>query len=490
MWFIPKSHPEINNRVLLISMVLVAVALWLGNGYSVTLADGKTAYGVFSLLPIACVLGFALVSRRTLEPLFFGAMVGLMLINPNPKVLIESLMASSLKVMAGPVMGWILLLCVLMGGLIMWLQKSGATDAFSRLIGRVARTRSHSLIAAWLLGLLIFIDDYLSSLTVGATMRRLTDRLGVSRAMLSYVADATAAPVCLLVPISTWGIYLAGLLESNHVAEAGSGMAYYMQVIPYVLYAWVAILVVPLVAFDILKPGAAMRQAEARAAERRDQGLAEQAPVEESYGGRSHIMYFLLPIVVLVLGTWWFGDTLLGAMAAVLFTAALYRFLQLAGLPQLFNDFMEGMLSMVTPVAIIFAAFVLQDVNEQLGLAPWLIENVKPYLNAQWLPVITFVLLSALTFTTGSFWGIYAIAFPIIVPLAVALDANLPLTLGALISAGGFGSQACFFGDSTVLSARSCEITPMEHALTQWRYVWVSALIAAVLFALGGWLWG
>ena len=485
MWFIPKSHPEINNRIMLISIVLVGLALWLGYGHTATLSDGKTTFGIFSLLPIACVLGFALVSKRTLEPLFFGAIIGLMLINPNPQVMIKSLMDSSLKVMAGPVMGWILLLCVLMGGLIMWLQKSGATEAFSHIIGRFARTRSQSILAAWLLGLLIFIDDYLSSLTVGATMRKLTDRLGVSRAMLSYVADATAAPVCLLVPISTWGIYLAGLLESNQVAAAGSGMAYYLHIIPYVLYAWVAILVVPLVAFNIIRPNAAMQKAEALAMQQRHQ-VREEAEEASGYSSRSHLMYFLLPIVVLVAGTWLFGDTLLGAMAAVLFTAVFFRFLQLASLPQLFNDFMEGIISMVTPVAIIFAAFVLQDVNEQLGLAPYLIENVKPYLNAQWLPVITFVLLSVLTFTTGSFWGIYAIAFPIIVPLAVALDANLPLTLGALISAGGFGSQACFFGDSTVLSARSCEITPMEHAITQWRYAWISALIAALLFAAGG----
>ncbi len=486
MWFIPQSHPEINNRALIISLVLVVAALWLGYGHSVTLADGTRTFGIFSLLPIACVLGFALVSRRTLEPLFFGAIIGLMLVNPQPAELLKNLMASSLKVMAGPVMGWILLLCVLMGGLIMWLQKSGATEAFSRLIGRFARTRSQSLMAAWLLGLLIFIDDYLSSLTVGATMRKLTDRLGVSRAMLSYVADATAAPVCLLVPISTWGIYLAGLLESNKVAEAGGGMAYYLGVIPYVLYAWVAVLLVPLVAFNIIRPSPAMRRAEAEAMQRRDQ-LPDTETSSEGYREGSHLMYFLLPIVILVLCTWWLGDTLLGAMSAVLFTAVFYRFLQLAGLPQLFNDFTEGMASMLTPVAIIFAAFVLQDVNEQLGLAPYLIENVKPYLNAQWLPVITFVLLAVLTFTTGSFWGIYAIAFPIIVPLAVALDANMPLTLGALISAGGFGSQACFFGDSTVLSARGCEITPMEHALTQWRYVWISALAAAVLFAAGGW---
>lgn len=488
MWFIPKPNPQIHNRTVLLITAVLAVLIFFGYGYRATLADGTVTFGLFSLVPILTVLVLALISRRTLEPLFVGALVGLLMLNPNPRAAVQSLADVSLKVMAGPVMGWILLLCMITGGLIMWMQKSRATESFSALLARWVKNRSQSILAAWFLGVLIFIDDYLSALTVGSAMRKLTDRFGVSRAMLAYVADATAAPMCLLIPISTWGIYLSGLLESNQVAPAGGGMAYYVQVIPYIFYAWAAVLLVPLVAYNIIKPGAGMAKAEAAA----QNGSAVYADEEEAdgsgYSGRAHVMYFILPLIMMVACTWLLGDTLLGVMCAAFFTLVFYRFLQLASLYQLCSDFMEGMLTMITPVAIIFVAFLLQDVNEQLGLSPYLIDAVKPLITPQWLPVITFVLLAVLTFTTGSFWGVYAIAFPIIVPLAVALEANLPLTLGALISAGGFGSQACLFGDATVLAARSTGITPMEHALTQLRYALITAVIAAVLFAVLGWM--
>ena len=272
------------------------------------------------------------------------------------------------------------------------------------------------------------------------------------------------------------------------MAPAGGGMAYYVQVIPYIFYAWAAVLLVPLVACNIIKPSASMARAEA-AAQNGSATYADEAEEDGSgYSGRAHVMYFILPLLMMVACTWLLGDTLIGVMCTAFFTLVFYRFLQLASLYQLCSDFMEGMLTMITPVAIIFVAFLLQDVNEQLGLSPYLIDAVKPLITPQWLPVITFVLLSVLTFTTGSFWGVYAITFPIIVPLAVALDANLPLTLGALISAGGFGSQACMFGDATVLAARSTGITPMEHAITQLRYALITAAIAASLFAVLGWM--
>lgn len=492
MWFIPKPHPEIRNRTLLTVTAVLAVLVFFGHGHSVVLADGTETFGVFGLVPILTVLVLALISRRTLEPLFVGALVGLMMLDAHPEAVVRNLSEVSLKVMAGPVMGWILLLCLMTGGLMMWMQKSRATESFSLLLSSRVRTRSQSIVAAWFLGILIFIDDYLSALTVGSAMQKLTDRFGVSRAMLAYVADATAAPMCLLIPISTWGIYLAGLLESNHLAPAGGGMAYYVQVIPYIFYAWAAVLLVPLAAYGVVKPGRSMARAEAaarQAAAAREGGLAELpvSAAEEGYSGRAHVMYFVLPLAVMVACTWLMGDTLIGVMCAAFFTLVLYRFLHLANLYRLCSDFMEGMLTMVTPVAIIFVAFVLQDVNEKLGLSPYLIDMVKPLLTPQWLPVVTFVLLSALTFATGSFWGVYAIAFPIIVPLAVAVEANIPLTLGALVSAGGFGSQACMFGDSTVLSARSTGITPMEHALTQLPYALIAAVAAALLFAVLGW---
>ena len=482
MWFrSKKANLGMNSQVLLMvviaAAILIAASHWLGS----TDADGKRVYGVFTLLPVLSVLVLALLSKRTLEPLCAGAIIGLLMIDAKPLALLNGLMGSSLKVMASDVMGWILLLSALMGGLIMWLQASGATKAFSDLLARHVKSRPQSLMAAWVLGLVIFIDDYLSALTVGAATRNLTDKFGVSRAMLAYVAAATAAPVCLLVPLSTWAIYVSGLLEANQAVPAGQGLQFYIQTIPYIFYAWAAVLLVPLVAYNIIPMSPSMREAETSTK------LSPPVSVEsESLSGATEprLWHFFLPILVMIGLTWYLGDTLLGVMGASIVTLIVYRLAKLGSVPALCETFMTGVSSMVTPIAIIFAAFVLQDVNEQLGLASYVIDSVKPFLNADFLPVITFVLLAFLTFTTGSFWGIYAISIPIIVPLAQALDANMALTLGALISAGGFGSHACFFGDATVLAARACEITPLQHALTQLRYVLISAAIAALLFAL------
>lgn len=482
MWFRSKNAtPGMNSQVLLTVVVVTAILVALCYFLVPVDAEGKRLYGIFSLIPVASVLILALLSKRTLEPLCAGAIIGLLMIDAKPLALVTNLMGSSLKVMASDVMGWILLLSALMGGLIMWLQASRATSVFSQLLEKHVKTRPQSLMAAWLLGLVIFVDDYLSALTVGAATRRLTDKFGVSRAMLAYVAAATAAPLCLLVPLSTWAIYVSGLLEANKAVAAGEGLKFYISTIPYIFYAWAAVLLVPLVAYNVIPMSPSMRRSEEAA----KTNPPAQTDVE-SLGGHSEarLWHFFLPIVVMIGLTWYLGDTLLGVMGATIVTLIAYRMAKLGSIPALCETFMTGVSSMVTPIAIIFAAFVLQDVNEQLGLAPFIIDSVKPFLNADFLPVITFLILAFLTFTTGSFWGIYAISIPIIVPLAVALDANMALTLGALISAGGFGSHACFFGDATVLASRACEITPLEHALTQLRYVLISAGIAAVLFAV------
>ncbi len=487
--FNSASYKAFDNQKLLTIIVILLAVVVATHVFVPMGADGKRHFGILVLVPVFTVLALALISRRTLEPLFVGACVGLLMLYSNPMTFVNEVMASSLRVMATPVMGWILLLSAMMGGLIVWLQASRATDAFSNLLGKYVKNREQGLLAAWGLGIIIFIDDYLSVLTVGAAMRKLTDKFKISRAMLSYVAAATGTPVCLLIPISTWAIYIGGLLESNGIAKSGEGMALYIQTIPYMFYAWIAILMVPLVIYKIIPPSPSMKAAELAAQtnvlsntvshSQSDDDLVLSTQTQEPT-----LWHFFIPIVVMVGMAWYLGDTLLAIICTSIVTLFLYRFAGLGSIPDLCELFMRGVASMVMPIAIIFAAFVLQDVNEQLGLAPYLIESVKPLLSAKWLPVVTFVLLAFLTFTTGSFWGIYAISIPIILPLAVALDANIPLTIGALASAGGFGSHACFFGDGTVLASRSCDVTPLHHATTQFRYALCSAILASLLFVV------
>lgn len=448
----------------------------LGTGRS----DAGNGFGMFALLPTLVVLGLALLTRRTLEPLLAGALIGFAMVDPGRTL--HGFVASSLTIMQGPIMGWLILVCGLLGSLIALLQFSGSTLAFSDTLGRYIKHRSHALMASWLLGIAIFIDDYLNALTVSTAMRKLSDKLRISRDMLAYVVDSTSAPVCLIIPFSTWVIYLTGLIEANGLVAEGEGFVYYLSLLPYLIYPWIALLLVPLVAYGAVPLFGTMKQAEQDAAEGKNLSLEQDEP---GHGHPPRLLNFVLPVLTLLLATWYFDiDALMGVGCALVVCLVLYRLQGLASLPRLFDEIIQGVATMLLPLGIVFAAFVLQDVNEQLGLASYLIDTITPYMNASWLPALSFLVLAGLTFATGSFWGVYAIAFPIMVPLALSLDANMPLTLGALISAGAFGSHACFFGDSTVISARGCGISPMQHALSQLPYTLIAATVTTLLLWL------
>ena len=151
-----------------------------------------------------------------------------------------------------------------------------------------------------------------------------------------------------------------------------------------------------------------------------------------------------------------------------------------------FNSMIEGFATMLSIFFMLVGAFSLANVCNQLGLTEYLIDLAKPFLSASLFPMLTFLLLAVLAFVTGSNWGMSAVVIPIMIPMCVALHANLVLTMAAIISGGAFGSHACFYTDATVLSSNSAGIDNMEHALTQWPYVFISAGLSCVLFLITG----
>ena len=207
-------------------------------------------YGSVSLIPAVSVLVLALITKRTFEALVGGTLIGFLILNKQD--FFGAFISSSLNVMADATIGWIILVCGLFGSLIALLVKSGGSIAFGNFIARYVKSKKSALFTTWLLGLVIFIDDYLNALTVSAAMKKVTDKFRVSREMLAYVVDSTAAPVCVLVPFSTWAIFVSGLLEKSEAAEAGKGLSVYITAIPYMVYGWVALLIVPLVALSQL----------------------------------------------------------------------------------------------------------------------------------------------------------------------------------------------------------------------------------------------
>ena len=444
-------------------------------------------YGWLCLIPTAVVLLIALKSHKTFEALLGGSIVGMIILHKQS--FFTGFTGTLQKVMIDPTIGWIVLVCGLFGSLIQLIVKTGGTHAFAKALSRSIDNRKKSLLVTWLLGMVIFIDDYLNALTVGNSMKKLTDQFKVPREMLAYVVDSTAAPICVLIPLSTWSIYVSGLLESTGAAAAGEGLSTYISAIPFMAYGWLAVLIVPLVIIGIVPRMGAMKKAELRVEQggalAPDDSPADPAQIEDT---NSSIWDFLLPIIVLI-GVTLIADidALQGVVASIGFIW-IYQtvFRKKLSWVQALEESFAGFKTMIYALAIIIMSFVLKEVNDGLGLTSLVVEGMLPIMNKAWLPAIAFISLSAITFATGSFWGVYAISLPIIIPLAQEMGVHPQLTIGAVISAGAFGSHACFYGDATVLSASATGCNNMAHALSQLPYALLAALLSTVGFVVLG----
>lgn len=443
-------------------------------------------YGLLTLVPTLVVLALALWSHRTIESLLAGSLVGIFILPGNPMTL---LVDKSLAVMMNDTVAWIILVCGFMGSLIALFIRTGSILAFTHLVIKKISSRTGALMTTWVLGIFLFVDDYLNSLAVGSAMRKVTDTYRISREMLAYVVDSTAAPISVLIPISTWAVFFGSLLVDNGIAAEGQGIRVYMSAIPYMFYPWLAVVMVPLVASGKIPLIGPLRKAEARAAtgqtvppdalhiEESNQSIV----VKEGVDGNS--LQFVLPIIFLAGATWYFDlDFLKGiylTLAAFVLLIVLQRTMTLA---DTFDTMLDGFKTMVPPLAVLCAAYLLKEINDELGLSMYIIEALAPHLTAQLLPVGIFVAMAAVSFATGSNWGVFVIVLPAVTSLANSLNADMSLVIGATLSASTFGSHACFYTDATVLTAQASGCTPYQHAITQIPYALIAAILTAVAY--------
>jgi len=175
-----------------------------------------TDFGALALIPTLVVIVLAVWSHRTIESLLAGTVVGLFMVAPTEPLGLAA--EISLSVMQNETVGWVILVCGFMGSLIALFIRTGAVSAFTHAIIARVHSKKGGLLTAWVLGLFLFVDDYLNSIAVGAAMRKVTDSFGTSREMLAYVVDSTAAPVSVIIPISTWAVFFGALLVENGIA--------------------------------------------------------------------------------------------------------------------------------------------------------------------------------------------------------------------------------------------------------------------------------
>ena len=447
------------------------------------------SYGALCLVPPLVVILLGILTRRAFEPLLVGCLAGFLLIafKTDLSVFPGNFVEALKKTLEHADMVWVILVCGLYGSLIHLIIQSGGVFAFGEYMLRYVKTRRSALFTTWLLGIFIFIDDYMSALATGVTMRKITDNYKVSREMLAFLVNAMAAPICVLIPMSTWSIYVGKLLEDNKVVPPGGGFGGFVQTIPYMFYAWAIALIALLVALGVLPLWGKLRRAEIRAQTTGVLSLpiagtakTEELPTDFS---KAKPIYFFLPLVVLIGATLWLNkDALLGVMAGVAFTFFYYWASGVMRFEALSDGIFEGFKSMVFALAILTMSYVLKLVGDEMGLTPYVIEAVKPVLSKSLLPMVVFLSLSFISYTTASSWGLYAVAIPIVVPLAQALDANLWASLAAVVCSGAFGSQASFYSDVTVLTSTSTECNNMEVSFSALPYNLLALGAAALMF--------
>ncbi len=465
------------------------------------------------LLPPAAMLIFAIKTKKSFEALIFGSLVAYILLygvgflGPWCELVLSEISNADNE--------YILLICGLFGSLIFLLREARGTEGFSKWVLRFCKSEKTVLLTSVFLGCIIFVDDYLNIMTIGTCMKDACDKRRVPREALAYVIDSTGAPVCALLPFSTWAVFYAGMFMTEPAVQAlgfSSGIETYIHVIPFMFYPIVAVLVTLLFAMGIIPKLGRMKKAYERV-QAGDLGIQPLVQVNESVGDHTvagmeenmetgaveamleksrrstppgKALDFLIPMAVLIGVTIYTGDMLIAIITTLFVCLLLFVPRKLMTFGRFSELFIQGFADMLPVLAILLASFLVKTACGEMNLSGYVISLVEPILNGAILPGMVFLILAALTFVTSSFWGIEVIALPIVIPLAVALNGNILLTLAAVVSGGVFGSHACFYSDATVLSSATCEINNLEHAITQAPYAIISAVIAFATYIVAG----
>lgn len=457
-------------------------------------------YGSICLIPPLTVIIFGILLKRAFEPLLIGCLVGYGIIayfnieNTDFKADIHQFPNNFLyglqQSLGHADMVWVILVCGLYGALIHLIIESGGVFAFGDLALKHVKTRRSSLVATWFVGLFIFIDDYMSALATGVTMRKITDNFRVSREMLAFLVNAMSAPICLIVPLSTWSVYCGKLMEDNQVVAKGDAFSGYVATLPFMFYPMVTMLIALLVALGKFPLWGKLKLAEERAL---TTGVLTTIPTAQNTANqhfsekKTSANYFFIPIIFLIAATVYLDkDALKGVAAATVFTFLYYGINRVMTFNQLSDSIFEGFKSMILALAILTMSYVLKRVGDEMGLTPYVIQATQPYLSKELLPMIVFLVLSFISYSTASSWALYAVAIPIVVPLAQSVGANVYATLAALFCCGGFGSHASFFSDVTILTAASTESDNIENSFASLPYSVLAVGVSALLFLLSG----
>ena len=445
-------------------------------------------YGLLSLVPVLVVIVSAIITKRALEPLILGTLVGFVILAK------ENFVVAYLDSLYGELgeSSYYIIIFGLFGIYIHLLEKANAISGFTKVGLRFAKNKKKAAFLAWIMGLVFFLDNYFSILGAGISNREIADKNKMSREMFSFAINAVACCTCVLVPLSLWGVFMSGQIETTLGIGTGMGLSEIIKSIPFMFFAWVLLVFVLLYQFRIIKPFGPMKKAEERTETTGavlPEDLAAQAPANSDEDEKNvNILNFIIPMPSLIAVTLITQELTYGLIVGIVPCFILYIAQKLITAAEAFDAICKGFEEMFIVTALVISAFVLQNANDELGLAPFVVNSVVNVISAPLLPVIAFVLLMVLGFVTGSFWGLAAVCFPIMLPLAQALDANIYLTIGAVIAGCAAGSATCFYGDSVTLTCGLTKIRNIDYLRNALPMLIPPIIVTIIIYIAAGFI--
>ena len=477
----------------------------------------------WSLLPPIVAIVLALISKEVYSSLFLGCLVGALLVsNFRPWETLVQLVEGDNGIVttvsdAGNIA--IIVFLVVLGIMVDLMNKTGGSEAFGRWATKTVHTRAGAQLMTMLLGVLIFIDDYFNCLTVGAVMRPVTESHKISRAKLAYVIDSTAAPVCMIAPVSSWAAAVSGYVNSDSV----SGIQMFIRQIPWNYYCLLTLLMIVVISILNIDYGPMLTH-EYNAQVKDDLFTTPERPFagaddyETGSKGKSSVIDLILPVVVLIatciiglIYTGGFFDTesgnyhafasafsdassgaglAIGSMLALVFTYVYYWLRGSIGFEKSFESVPQGFIQMISPILILSFAWTLCGLTRYgMNSADFVISAMSGAGSlAKFLPAMIFIIGAAIGFATGTSWGTIGIMAPIVVQVFNYDQQPVLCTIGlAAACAGGVMGDHCSpISDTTIMASAGAHCYHLNHVFTQIPYALTVAGVSFVSFILAG----
>lgn len=481
-------------------------------------ADGDAEYvpavyaTFWALIPPVVAIGLALITKEVYSSLFIGILVGGLFYSgfSFEGTILHMFEDGFLSVLSDSYNVGILIFLVILGAIVALMNKAGGSAAFGRWASSKIKTRVGAQLATIALGVLIFIDDYFNCLTVGSVMRPVTDKQKVSRAKLAYLIDATAAPVCIIAPISSWAAAVTGFVEGE------DGFSLFMQAIPYNYYALLTILM--MISMVLLKiEFGSMATHEKNARERGDLYTTQERP----YAGMENadkittngkVIDLVIPIISLIVccvigmlytGGFFSGTDFvtsfsqsdasvglaLGGFFGLLITIILYLIRKVLSFHEIMSCIPEGFKAMVPAILILTFAWTLKAMTDSLGAAEFVYGITKNAAGGlmSMLPAIIFLIGCFLAFATGTSWGTFGILIPIVVEVFANSNHELMIiSISACMAGAVCGDHCSPISDTTIMASAGAQCEHVNHVSTQLPYAVVAAAISFVTYILAG----